>query len=80
MESQTHKCESIRLLHSNKPENRSTIGDQCGANRQAAANIRPKVGIGQSALTSLEAALRLIDNVDAALAAHETIVAVAAAQ
>jgi hypothetical protein len=43
-------------------------------------NTRPKVGVGQSALTGLKAALRLIDNVDAAFAAHETIVAVAAAQ
>jgi hypothetical protein len=33
-----------------------------------------------SALTGLKAALRLIDDVDAALAAHDTIVAMAAAQ
>jgi hypothetical protein len=33
-----------------------------------------------SALTGLEALLRLVDDVDAALAAHETVVAVAIAQ
>jgi hypothetical protein len=34
----------------------------------------------KSALAGLEAALRLIDHVDAALAAHETVVPMAAAQ
>jgi hypothetical protein len=41
---------------------------------------RKWAGAGTSALAGLEAPVRLIDDVDPALAAHDAIVAVAAAQ
>jgi hypothetical protein len=44
------------------------------------AQNRPKAGLGTSALARLEAALGLIDDVDAALAPYEAIVTMAAAQ
>jgi hypothetical protein len=62
-----------------KPEKRSQPRERCGAIGQSA--FSGTAGRDDaSALTGLEAALRLIDDVDAALAAHETIVAMAAAQ
>jgi hypothetical protein len=42
--------------------------------------MRPKWAAAASTLAGLEAAMRLVDDVDAALAAHDAVVAVAAAQ
>jgi hypothetical protein len=58
--------------------------DDAGDVRHRYAEIDPKLTralIGtRSALPGLEATLRLVDDVDAALAAHDAIVAVTAAQ
>jgi hypothetical protein len=85
---------SIRLSPGNKPENFSKRREQCGAIGQS-RNSGPREGRPDTdlagkdekarpkrplALSGLEAPLRLVDDVDAALAPHEAIVAVAAAQ
>jgi hypothetical protein len=71
-------------LPGNKPEKYSKFRDQCGAieqmqTEQMIAWTQARLS-GASALTSLKAALRLVDDVNAALAAHEAVVAVARAQ
>jgi hypothetical protein len=81
--------ESIHLSPGNKPENFSKRREYCGAIEQEGAPDLPvgraatSEGLGRIAvlaLPGLKAPLRLVDDVDAALAAHEAIVAVAAAQ
>jgi hypothetical protein len=62
-----------------KPEKRSQPRERCEAIRQRACLDMTGRGVA-SALTGLETALRLIDDVDAALTAHETVVAMAAAE
>jgi hypothetical protein len=91
-ESRAHDHESIRLLLGNKPEKYSKFRKQCGAIGQRISGLtRPKSGLSEwglsqpslaslLALASLEAALRLVDDVNAALAAHDTVVPVPATQ
>jgi hypothetical protein len=87
--------ESIHLARGNKPEKRAMGRKELGiledvgwAERSEAHAVGPySVGTAlrafahpTSALARLETALRLIDNVDAALAPHQAVVAMAAAQ
>jgi hypothetical protein len=65
-------------VRGNKPEMSAMFPSQCGAIEQARA--LPNEIVEELALTGLEAALRLVDHIDAALAPHDPIVAVAAAQ
>jgi hypothetical protein len=50
------------------------------AMRDRSAGLSAGFAAGLSTLTGFEPALRLIDHIDAALAPHDTIVAMAAAQ
>jgi hypothetical protein len=73
-ESKIHAQESIPLPRRGKPENCSIAREECGGNGQ------PR-GLSPADLTlaRLEATVRLVDDIDAALAAHDAIVAVTAA-
>jgi hypothetical protein len=72
-----HAHQSIRLSNGNKPENRAMRREQLGSYLACTAQ-QAKARV--SALARLETALRLIDDVDAPLAPHDTVVAMAAAQ
>jgi hypothetical protein len=80
--------ESIRPLPGNKTENCANRREQCGAIEQprdiAACPNNERCEEGGfslvSALARLEAPLRFVNHIDAALAPHEAVVAVTAAQ
>jgi hypothetical protein len=66
------------LVRGNKPEMSAMFPKQCGAIEQAHASPNDKI-VKDSALAGLEASLRLVDHIDAALAPHDAVVAVTAA-
>jgi hypothetical protein len=70
---------SSPLGQGNKPEMSAMFPKQCGAIGQAHAPPNDKI-VEDSALAGLEATLRLVDHIDAALAPHDAVVAVAAPQ
>jgi hypothetical protein len=70
-------------------QRRGCSGNHAGSAPQSYAEVDPalksiptltRAGRNTLALPGLEAALRLVDDIDAALAAHDAIVAVTAAQ
>jgi hypothetical protein len=69
-ESKIHAKESIPPLRRGKPEKYSIT-------REEAAEMGSRAGL---TLAGLETPVRLVDDIDAALAAHDAIVAMAAAQ
>jgi hypothetical protein len=85
-ESELHALQSILPPRRGKRDQRAIGGCECGGNRhgwparlRAAALTEAWLLLGL-ALAGLEAALRLVDHIDAALAAYDAIVAMPGAQ